>query len=123
MLTPDFSGSQWCDQEVGFALAQRKLVVPLKFGADPHGFIGKYPTSPRLSGLLAWTRSAGRRGQRAWASLRLDWIAAAVLARVVERSGTIIANRAGRLDVAYGSRHRTSLSTRSPRRRGRPPSR
>jgi hypothetical protein len=46
MLTSDFPESKWCDQEVGFAVAQRKLVLPLEMGADPHGFIGKYQAIP-----------------------------------------------------------------------------
>jgi hypothetical protein len=42
LVTEDFVQSRWCDQEVGFAVARGILVVPLKVGADPHGFIGKY---------------------------------------------------------------------------------
>jgi hypothetical protein len=42
ILTADFVSSRWCDQEVGMVVAQRKLIVPLKVGSDPHGFIGKY---------------------------------------------------------------------------------
>lgn len=42
VLTPDFIASKWCDQEVGFALGRGKLVVPLRAGADPHGFLGKH---------------------------------------------------------------------------------
>lgn len=41
LITPDFAASKWCDQEVGFAVARGILVVPLKLGADPHGFIAK----------------------------------------------------------------------------------
>lgn len=42
ILTPDFLTSRWCDQEVGVAMGRGKLVVPLRAGADPHGFLGKY---------------------------------------------------------------------------------
>jgi hypothetical protein len=42
LMTPDLIQSRWCDQEVGFAVARSILIVPLKIGADPHGFIGKY---------------------------------------------------------------------------------
>jgi hypothetical protein len=42
IITPDFIMSKWCDQEVGFAIGRGKLVVPLRAGADPHGFLGKY---------------------------------------------------------------------------------
>lgn len=41
-LTPDFVGSRWCDQEVGVAVGRNKLVLPVRAGADPHGFLGKY---------------------------------------------------------------------------------
>jgi hypothetical protein len=42
IVTPDLLESRWCDQEIGFALARRVLIVPLRIGADPHGFIGKF---------------------------------------------------------------------------------
>ena len=42
ILSPDFSKSQWCDQEVGVALGRRKLVIPINSGVDPYGFIGKW---------------------------------------------------------------------------------
>jgi hypothetical protein len=42
LITTDFVMSRWCDQEVGIAIGRSKLVVPLRMGADPHGFLGKY---------------------------------------------------------------------------------
>lgn len=42
IITPDFIGSRWCDQEVGFAFGRGKLVVPLCKESVPHGFLGKY---------------------------------------------------------------------------------
>jgi hypothetical protein len=42
MISTDFLSSRWCDQEVGIAIGRGKLVVPLRAGADPHGFMGKY---------------------------------------------------------------------------------
>lgn len=41
-LTPDFLQSRWCDQEAGIAIGRGKLIVPVRAGADPHGFLGKY---------------------------------------------------------------------------------
>lgn len=41
LLTPDFHPSNWTDQEVGFALGKGVLVVPVRLGSDPYGFIGK----------------------------------------------------------------------------------
>ena len=42
IIGPGFLESRWCDQEVGFALGRGKLVLPLKAGGDPHGFMGKH---------------------------------------------------------------------------------
>lgn len=43
IITADFVGSRWCDQEVGYALGRGKLVLPLcKDAVIPHGFLGKY---------------------------------------------------------------------------------
>jgi hypothetical protein len=42
LVTPDFVSSRWCDQEVGIAIGRNKLVIPVRLGADPHGFLGRY---------------------------------------------------------------------------------
>lgn len=42
LISPGFLSSRWCDQEVGIAIGRGKLVLPLRLGADPHGFLGKY---------------------------------------------------------------------------------
>lgn len=42
ILSPRFVESRWCDQEVGIAIGRGKLVLPLRAGADPHGFMAKY---------------------------------------------------------------------------------
>lgn len=42
LLTPEFVGSSWCDQEIGYCLARGIPVVPLLHGSMPHGFIGKF---------------------------------------------------------------------------------
>jgi hypothetical protein len=42
IISPAFLSSRWCDQEVGIAVGRGKLVVPLRVGSDPHGFLGKY---------------------------------------------------------------------------------
>jgi hypothetical protein len=41
LLTKSYHASLWTDQETGIALASKKFVLPLKFGTDPYGFIGK----------------------------------------------------------------------------------
>lgn len=41
LLTPEFHGSDWTDQEVGFALGRGVPVISVRLGLDPYGFIGK----------------------------------------------------------------------------------
>lgn len=42
VLTPEFNSSKWTDQEVGVAIGREVLVIPIRKGNDPYGFIGKY---------------------------------------------------------------------------------
>lgn len=42
ILTPGFKASTWTDQEVGVAVGRDVLVVPIRKGLDPYGFIAKY---------------------------------------------------------------------------------
>lgn len=42
IITPQFIDSKWCDQEVGFALGRRVLVIPIRKNHDPYGLIGKF---------------------------------------------------------------------------------
>lgn len=46
LLTPDFHQSKWTDQEVGVALGKGTLVIPVRLGLDPYGFIGKVQGLP-----------------------------------------------------------------------------
>ncbi|MGA2542721.1 MAG: toll/interleukin-1 receptor domain-containing protein [Verrucomicrobiota bacterium] len=46
LLTPTFHESKWSDQEVGFALGKGTLVIPVRLGLDPYGFIGKQQGLP-----------------------------------------------------------------------------
>ena len=39
ILTENFNGSAWTDQETGIAYVGKKLIIPLKVAVDPHGFI------------------------------------------------------------------------------------
>lgn len=41
-LSPTFSDSRWCDQEVGYCVGRRVLIIPVRSGLDPYGFIGRY---------------------------------------------------------------------------------
>lgn len=42
LLSPDFHESQWTDQEIGAAIGRGLLIIPLKYGEIPYGFIQKY---------------------------------------------------------------------------------
>lgn len=42
LMTPDFHDSNWTDQEVGVAIGREVLIVPIRIGKDPYGFIAKY---------------------------------------------------------------------------------
>lgn len=42
ILMPGFHESNWTDHEVGVAVGRDVLVIPLRRGLDPYGFIGKY---------------------------------------------------------------------------------
>lgn len=42
VITPEFSKSEWTDQEVGFAIGKNLLVIPIQKDTTPHGFISKY---------------------------------------------------------------------------------
>jgi hypothetical protein len=41
LLHPGFKESKWTDQETGFALGRGLLVITVRFGQDPYGFLGK----------------------------------------------------------------------------------
>lgn len=40
-LTSNFRSSKWTDQEVGFAVAKKILIIHVRDGQDPYGFIGE----------------------------------------------------------------------------------
>ena len=42
LLMPGFKESNWCDKEIGVAVGRGVLIIPVRKGMDPYGFIGKY---------------------------------------------------------------------------------
>lgn len=42
MMVDGFNNSNWTDQEIGFALGRDLLIIPIRIGKDPYGFIGKF---------------------------------------------------------------------------------
>lgn len=45
--TDGFNTSFWCQQEVGYAFARRRKVIPIKFDQDPSGFLAKFQALDR----------------------------------------------------------------------------
>jgi hypothetical protein len=41
LLTPEFHQSKWTDQEVGAAMARGVMIIPVRLGLDPYGFMSK----------------------------------------------------------------------------------
>lgn len=46
ILSPGFRNSHWTDHEVGVALGRGVLVLPIRYGLDPYGLMGKYQGLP-----------------------------------------------------------------------------
>lgn len=42
LLHPSFIESQWCDQEIGYALGRGVPVYMVRCGADPYGFVSRF---------------------------------------------------------------------------------
>lgn len=42
LLTEGFNSSKWTDQEVGFVMGRGALVIPVRLGLDPYGFMGRF---------------------------------------------------------------------------------
>lgn len=41
-LTTGFHASKWTDQEIGYCVKRRVLIIPIRLGVDPYGFIARY---------------------------------------------------------------------------------
>lgn len=41
-LTPGFKQSNWTEQEIGYSVARRVLIIPVRVSLNPYGFIAKY---------------------------------------------------------------------------------
>ena len=55
LLTTEFKNSDWCGQELGYAVARGVPVLPVRMGRDPYGFIGKIQAlNPSNNGVKRW---------------------------------------------------------------------
>lgn len=60
LVTKDLIHSPYCDQEIGYAMGRRVVIIPIRQEADPHGFIAKYHGAPGDPGPYAdWTIADG----------------------------------------------------------------
>jgi len=57
-LTPDFHDSLWTDQEVGYCVRRRVLIIPVRMGMDPYGFLGRYQALSPGDRDAAWVADA-----------------------------------------------------------------
>lgn len=59
LMCAGFHTSNWTDQELGFALARRRMIVPINIGTLPYGFIGRIQALPAkltdLTGIHGYT--------------------------------------------------------------------
>jgi hypothetical protein len=53
LVTPDFIGSEYCDQEVGYVMGRGLPILAAMKGATPHGFVGKWQGLPVKGGATA----------------------------------------------------------------------
>ena len=42
LMVKGFHNSKWTDQEIGLVLGRDLLIIPVRMGEDPYGFIGKF---------------------------------------------------------------------------------
>lgn len=55
IVTEDLLNSKYCDQEIGYAMGRGLVVIPVRQGADPHGFFAKYQGVPGSESIhAAW---------------------------------------------------------------------
>lgn len=60
ILSEDFINSRWCDQEIGISIGRRILIVAVRQGADPYGFISKFQAVPGDASPMAPENIASR---------------------------------------------------------------
>jgi hypothetical protein len=127
IVTPDFHGSNWTDQEVGFALGRDVYVLPIRKGKDPYGFIGevqglqgegKYVPAVADEVFLALTRHPKTRERmhevlvKAFEECAAGHQAVGTF-KLIERAGTLSKPLLRRLEAAVtNNRNAASISAR-----------
>lgn len=54
LMTPDFHKSKWTDQEIGIAIGQNKLIIPILLGNPLYGFISRYQALSGKNRSVKW---------------------------------------------------------------------
>lgn len=87
-VTDDFRTSNWCDQEIGWALGRGLVVIPVRLTVDPHGFAGSIqavpssletPVGETAERIASALTTAVFRGTRPGSELLLDPLTDAIL--------------------------------------------
>jgi hypothetical protein len=77
ILTPGFHESRWTDQEMGVAIGRGLLVVPIRRGLDPYGFIGK------SQGLQAGGKTVGQVAEAIFTVLAMNALTTGAMADAI----------------------------------------
>ena len=123
-LHDGFRDSAWTDQEVGYCLDRRLPVLPIKYAANPHGFLARYQAAD-CAGLgpdhigdlvLAWL-CAEPRTQAAMAEATVTALAASnsfdqtrLIVGLLNRLPAFTADQLRRLDAATADNTQVSLA-------------
>jgi hypothetical protein len=117
LLTPNFRNSKWTDQEVGFAVSRGVLIIHVRDGLDPYGFIGETqslslsienPENMADEMLLILMRNAGLKARTKECLMKnLETVGsftfACKLMKLLERSGSITNSEIRRIRSAADS--------------------
>ncbi|HEX8002740.1 MAG TPA: toll/interleukin-1 receptor domain-containing protein [Mycobacteriales bacterium] len=123
-LHDGFRDSAWTDQEVGYCLDRRLPILPVKYAANPHGFLARYQAAD-CAGLapdhiadliLAWL-CAEPRTQAAMAEATVTALAASnsfdqtrLIVGLLNRLPAFTADQLRRLDAATADNTQVSLA-------------
>ena len=123
-LHDGFRDSAWTDQEVGYCLDRRLPVLPLKYAANPHGFLGRYQaadcagaTPEHIGDLLLLWLCVDPRSQAAMAEATVNALAASqsfdqtrLIVGLLNRLPAFTADQLRRLEAAAADNSQVSLA-------------
>lgn len=130
LLTPEFHESKWTDQETGAALARGVIVVPVKLGLDPYGFLGKHQALPgdlakpdelaaAIVGVLEKQPTTGnlvREGLVLGLESASSFANAKLVVSSIEKAGGFLEGQLRRMEASIATNSQVGGSTRVPER-------